>query len=817
MYSESLSTQIRRDLSTVSLDTKKRQKQSLERSAAIFKRQVPTTYHALYSALAAGNIRLITREHIVKGKQLGSGATMTVYKGEWDHCPVALKYLNVELSMEHQPQSGAAFHSMMAGAMLEVRVLSHELLRYNQAIVRLLAVTFENIEKDGAVIGVRPILVVELADLIDEKPLTLGRLVKSHSLEMTEKVTLAQDIALGLSALHDIGIVHSDLKPDNILLFRDAATGKLRAKLSDFGFCWIYDDENPHPGLTPYWAAPEQLQCPPKESEAQNRSTRTSRDNYSFALLLWYLLIEERPLDELDYEIRQAKFEDRLQDLFDLSFGEYFQVRLSGDEVRRVLPSFSEAMQMSMRQWDVRLSKRKQPVEFLRFAEEVCWRKRTQSWSPMLSPHHHVFRYFIKFNLALDPNLRIFEPQTLLNMLQSMRLQEAMAQQYLTPMSWESVSDYMKDLRGFVALRDARCEDFKLYEKLLQESPIRKTTRTRQHPLQQSGNPFSNQFIRNVPVIEKKHQFRLQRSLALDPNCEDRAQCMYVVAECYMQAWGIEKSYPKAMHWFEQAARLGHRSSIIELTIKSHRTRSWPTSVDWEQKVEWIIRTLLWEAPFNVHEDAWQRIRRVVDANTFLCLEAALSTLLENRARVNSTVNGVYGYNSFKGQAWKDILNAVQDDDVDMLQQTLDQHPHFLKHNPSNPQATLLNFAAAKGCPGIVEILIDQYDMPLNSLDEFGMTPIVCAINALRSDTFQVLDNKIDGSTTKEQSSLAHEMLLKCTICSQGAMMNACEAVGPHDVTTNLAKYRVWEPCLYILPCLLPTVAPVERLRRRGS
>src|SRR5271170_462240 len=46
---------------------------------------------------------------------------------------------------------------------------------------------------------------------------------------------LISDVADGITVLHDFGIDHSHIIPENILLFDDAKSGRLLAKLSNFG------------------------------------------------------------------------------------------------------------------------------------------------------------------------------------------------------------------------------------------------------------------------------------------------------------------------------------------------------------------------------------------------------------------------------------------------------------------------------------------------------------------------------------------------------------------------------------------------------
>ena len=85
------------------------------------------------------------------------------------------------------------------------------------------------------------------------------RLRDAGPLELTETVMLAAQIARGLDALHDRGILHRDIKPSNVLLDVDGT-----AALSDFGLAWTADStrvtEDGKVLGTPHYLAPEVIE-----------------------------------------------------------------------------------------------------------------------------------------------------------------------------------------------------------------------------------------------------------------------------------------------------------------------------------------------------------------------------------------------------------------------------------------------------------------------------------------------------------------------------------------------------------------------------
>jgi hypothetical protein len=119
---------------------------------------------------------------------------------------------------------------------------------------------------------------------------TLAERMNAGALPGDEVVHLAAELAAGLHAVHEAGLVHRDVKPSNVLLAPGAGVvGGFQVKLADFGLAEPRDtDHATTRGLvlgTAAYLAPEQV---------RGLGSRPASDVYAFGLVLLEALTGER-------------------------------------------------------------------------------------------------------------------------------------------------------------------------------------------------------------------------------------------------------------------------------------------------------------------------------------------------------------------------------------------------------------------------------------------------------------------------------------------------------------------------------------------
>ncbi|MBX3471927.1 MAG: serine/threonine protein kinase, partial [Planctomycetes bacterium] len=126
-----------------------------------------------------------------------------------------------------------------------------------------------------------------LLDLVEGRTLA-EHLAARGPLPVDEALRLTAEVTAALAAAHAIGVVHRDVKPDNVLVDADG-----RARLTDFGIALALDQERLT--RTGQWAGTLHYMAP--EQLSGGGRVGPAADVYAVGALLYELLAGERPLD----------------------------------------------------------------------------------------------------------------------------------------------------------------------------------------------------------------------------------------------------------------------------------------------------------------------------------------------------------------------------------------------------------------------------------------------------------------------------------------------------------------------------------------
>ncbi|MGE5185691.1 MAG: serine/threonine-protein kinase [Acidobacteriota bacterium] len=226
--------------------------------------------------------RLVLDRFVIE-EELGRGAMGTVYRGRHVELPrrVAIKVMHAEHVQE--PVLLARFYreAKLAGR------LSHP------NVVQVIDVG----EDAGC-----PVMVMELAE-----GQSLGELMAGDPFPRERIWELVRQLLRGLDHAHGCGLVHRDLKPDNVIVERASDGGDL-ARIVDFGIAVLCAPDEELQRLTgtgmiigtPLYMAPEQAKAEAVDHRA---------DLYALGIILYELLSGRQPFTGTAMEVAVDKID----------------------------------------------------------------------------------------------------------------------------------------------------------------------------------------------------------------------------------------------------------------------------------------------------------------------------------------------------------------------------------------------------------------------------------------------------------------------------------------------------------------------------
>ncbi|MFN0249740.1 MAG: protein kinase domain-containing protein [Kofleriaceae bacterium] len=206
---------------------------------------------------------------------LGSGGMGRVYRGEHTGIGkrVAIKVLHADLSRNREAAQRFQREAIASGRLDHPNIVG---------------------VSDFGIVEQGPCYLV--MEVLEGEPLG-ARLEREKRLPWQEAVAILRGVLAGLAHAHDRGVVHRDIKPDNVFLANK--DGETIVKILDFGIAKLYagspdDPASTRAGLTvgtPAYLSPEQ---------AVGGEIKPASDLYSATILLFEMITGRAPFEDKD-------------------------------------------------------------------------------------------------------------------------------------------------------------------------------------------------------------------------------------------------------------------------------------------------------------------------------------------------------------------------------------------------------------------------------------------------------------------------------------------------------------------------------------
>ncbi|KAM0259856.1 hypothetical protein ACHAQJ_003100 [Trichoderma viride] len=171
----------------------------------------------------------------------------------------------------------------------EIIVLGHPEIRGHPNIVRLVGLCFE-IDHETKIPW--PVLVLQKAEHGDLKKFIDSP--RGKGLSVRERLDLCVDVAAAITLMHREGIIHGDIKPENVLVFAEEADNKVKIRVTDFGYSTIHANNSAEAQIRlPFsapWNAPETVSDRDRLFSVHDAKLT---DIYSFGMLCAWVLFHD--------------------------------------------------------------------------------------------------------------------------------------------------------------------------------------------------------------------------------------------------------------------------------------------------------------------------------------------------------------------------------------------------------------------------------------------------------------------------------------------------------------------------------------------
>lgn len=197
----------------------------------------PNVIHTLEGVLQiVGKLRLkrYAFDRIEQLREVAQGETFRVSQCRFEDKVVAVKHIRLEDTTTGDGKN--AFQKRLHSVLREISIMHHSPLAHHPNIIDLYGYGWRLQEWRPA-----PYIILEFGDQGSLR----NYLRNSRSLSLRAKLIFAGDVACGLMALHQCGVIHGDVKLDNVIVFPsfDRPSGCI-AKICDFGHSLLLESDS---------------------------------------------------------------------------------------------------------------------------------------------------------------------------------------------------------------------------------------------------------------------------------------------------------------------------------------------------------------------------------------------------------------------------------------------------------------------------------------------------------------------------------------------------------------------------------------------